>query len=186
MKRGLILRVLRDRGEISRAAILCPPHLVDQWQGELAARFNLPALALTAASASRVERELPHGVSLFDQHPLVVVSLDYIKSERHCEHFLSIAPECIIVDEAHTCAAGGQCKQLRFELLQRLVANPERHLIMRTATPHSGDETAFYNLLALLKPVFADLQHHHAANEPLRIAYANCLAGSSQTGTPKT
>ncbi len=169
---GLILRELLDRGETSRAAILCPPDLADQWQGELEARFNLPALALTAASASRVERELPHGVSLFDQHPLVVGSLDYIKSERHREHFLTIAPECIIVDEAHTCAAGGQGKQLRFELLQRLVANPERHLIMLTATPHSGDETAFYNLLALLKPAFADVQQHRAAKAPLRMDLA--------------
>ena len=34
---------------------------------------------------------LPHGVGLFDHYPIVVVSLDYIKSERHREHFLSIA-----------------------------------------------------------------------------------------------
>jgi hypothetical protein len=80
--------------------------------------LHLPAVALTAASANRVERDLPHGVTLFDHHPVVVVSLDYIKSERHREHFLAIAPECVLVDEAHTCASSGQGKQLRFELLQ--------------------------------------------------------------------
>ena len=101
-----------------------------------------------------------------------MVSLDYIKSERHREHFLSIAPECIVVDEAHTCATGGQGKQLRFELLQRLVADVERHLMMLTATPHSGDETAFYNLLSLLNPAFAHLQNRTSANDPLRLELA--------------
>jgi superfamily II DNA or RNA helicase len=165
---GLIVRELIDRGEISRLAVLCPPHLVDQWQNELEERFNLHAVALTSTSAARIERDLPHGISLFDHHPCVVVSLDYIKSERHREHFLAIAPECVIVDEAHTCASSGQGKQLRFELLQRLVADEERHLLLLTATPHSGDEAAFYNLLSLLNPKFAELQHRTSSTDPLR------------------
>lgn len=165
---GLIVRELMDRGEISRLAVLCPPHLVEQWQSELDERFNLQAVVLTSASASRIERDLPHGVSLFDHYPVIVVSLDYIKSERHREHFLTIAPECVIVDEAHTCASSGQGKQLRFELLQRLVANEERHMLLLTATPHSGDETAFYNLLSLLNPAFAALQNRTSASDPLR------------------
>ncbi len=32
---GLIARELMDRGEIARLAVLCPPHLVEQWQSEL-------------------------------------------------------------------------------------------------------------------------------------------------------
>ncbi|MDP9932579.1 helicase-related protein [Variovorax paradoxus] len=165
---GLIARELMDRGEITRLAVLCPPHLVEQWQGELETRFNLQAVALTSASAARIERELPHGVRLFDHHPVVVVSLDYIKSERHREQFLATAPECIVVDEAHTCASSGAGKQLRFELLQRLARDEQRHLILLTATPHSGDETAFYNLLSLLDPRFAALQGRMTAADPLR------------------
>lgn len=165
---GLIVRELMDRGEIARLAVLCPPHLVEQWQSELEARFNLQAVPLTSASAARIERDIPHGVSLFDHYPVVVVSLDYIKSERHREHFLAIAPECVIVDEAHTCASSGAGKQLRFELLQRLVKDENRHLIMLTATPHSGDETAFYNLLSLLDPRFLALQNRMSAGDPLR------------------
>lgn len=165
---GLIARELMDRGEISRLAVLCPPHLVEQWQSELETRFNLQAVALTSSSAARIERDIPHGVSLFDHYPVVVVSLDYIKSERHREHFLAIAPECVIVDEAHTCASSGAGKQLRFELLQRLVKDESRHLIMLTATPHSGDEVAFYNLLSLLDPRFSALQNRTSASDPLR------------------
>lgn len=165
---GLIARELMDRSEIARLAVLCPPHLVDQWQSELETRFNLHAVALTSASAARIERELPHGVRLFDHHPVVVVSLDYIKSERHREQFLATTPECIVVDEAHTCASSGAGKQLRFELLQRLTKDQQRHLILLTATPHSGDETAFYNLLSLLDPRFAALQGRMTATDPLR------------------
>nr|WP_281771021.1 helicase-related protein [Lautropia mirabilis] len=165
---GLIVRELLDRGEIARLAILCPPHLVEQWQSELETRFNLQAIALTSATAARIERNLPHGVRLFDHHPVVVVSLDYIKSERHREQFLAAAPECIIVDEAHTCASNGAGKQLRFELLKRLAKDEHRHLILLSATPHSGDESAFYNLLSLLNPRFVELQGHNRAEDPLR------------------
>ena len=97
IKAGLIVRELMDRGEIRHLAVPCPPHLVEQWQNELESRFNLQTVALTSASASRIERDLPHGIGLFDCHPVVVVSLDYIKSERHRAHFLSTAPECVIV-----------------------------------------------------------------------------------------
>lgn len=165
---GLIARELMDRGEIARLAVLCPPHLVEQWQDELETRFNLQSVALTSGSAARIESKLPHGVRLFDHHPVVVVSLDYIKSERHREQFLATAPECIIVDEAHTCASSGGGKQLRFELLQRLTNDVHRHLILLTATPHSGDEISFYNLLSLLDPRFSALQGRMTAADPLR------------------
>src|SRR3954464_7207821 len=51
---GLILRELIDRGEASRFSILCPPHLVEQWTGELNAKFDLDAVAVTASSAPRL------------------------------------------------------------------------------------------------------------------------------------
>jgi hypothetical protein len=38
---GLIARELLDRGDIERSAVLCPPHLVDQWVTELEARFHI-------------------------------------------------------------------------------------------------------------------------------------------------
>ena len=100
---GLIARELLDRGDIERMAVLCPPHLVDQWLGELERRFHLHAVAVTAAGASRLERGLPPGESIFSAHPHTVVSLDYIKSDRRRSEFLRACPEFVIVDEAHTC-----------------------------------------------------------------------------------
>jgi superfamily II DNA or RNA helicase len=166
---ALIARELYDRAEIERVAVLCPPHLVEQWCQELKNRFHFHAVGLTAASAAKLERQLPHGQSIFDQNPFVVVSLDYIKSERHRDHFLSTAPEFLIVDEAHTCARVGAGRQLRFELLRKLSEKQDRHLLLLTATPHSGDDIAFHNLLSLLNPKFAELQGLDAdARKPLR------------------
>lgn len=154
---ALITRELQDRGEIQRMAVLCPPHLVDQWVRELNERFHLNAVAVTASSAARLERGIPVGESLFQVHPVTVVSLDYIKSERRRDDFIRACPEFVIVDEAHTCVSAGQGRQLRFALLRELAADEERHLVLLTATPHSGDQDAFYSLLALLKPEFAAL-----------------------------
>ncbi|WP_272423800.1 helicase-related protein [Polyangium jinanense] len=147
---ALIARELLDRGEIERMTVLCPPHLVDQWVTELDSRFHIRAVSVTAAGASRLERYLPPSESIFSAHPHTVVSLDYIKSERRRAEFLRACPEFVIVDEAHTCTATGAGRHQRYELLRDLVEGKSRHLVMLTATPHSGDEAAFYRLLGLL------------------------------------
>src|SRR5437899_4719977 len=64
-------------------------------------------------------------------------------------------PPLVMVDEAHACVGTHQSRQQRFELLKRLAEDRERHLILLTATPHSGDEAAFDRLLSLLDTEFA-------------------------------
>lgn len=154
---GLIARELLDRGEIDRTAVLCPPHLVDQWIHELDARFHLRAVAVTATSAARLERDLPPSESIFTAHPHTVVSLDYIKSEKRRSEFLRACPDFVIVDEAHTCASTGPGRHQRYELLRGLGESQRRHLVLLTATPHSGDEAAFFRLLGLLNTDFEQL-----------------------------
>jgi superfamily II DNA or RNA helicase len=151
---ALIARELLDRGEIDRTAVLCPPHLVDQWVGELETRFHIRPVAVTAANAKRLENGIPPGESIFTTFPHTVVSLDYIKSESRRHFFLHTCPGFVIVDEAHTCAATGQGRHQRYELLKGLAESATRHLVLLTATPHSGDEQAFYRLLGLLDPAF--------------------------------
>ena len=152
---GLIARELHDRGELDRFAVLCPPHLVEQWTAELRSNFDFDPVAVTAASAPRLERGLPPGQSLFDAYPCTVVSLDYIKADKRREGFAAACPSLVIVDEAHACVGGEHGKHQRFELLQRLASDTGRHLLLLTATPHSGDEAAFDRLLGLLDPALA-------------------------------
>ena len=153
----LIARELLDRGDIERTVVLCPPHLVDQWVTELEVRFHIRAAAVTAQSTRRLERGIPPGASIFSQFPHTVVSLDYVKTSERRDHFIQACPDFVIVDEAHTCAAVGQRRHQRRELLQGLAASPSRHLVLLTATPHSGDDAAFYRLLGLLSPDFEGL-----------------------------
>lgn len=155
---ALIAREMLDRGEIQRLAVLCPPHLCEQWQRELEERFHIQAVVVRTSTANRLERDLPPGTSVFDAHPFTVVSLDYIKSERRREAFQRFCPEFVIVDEAHTCTQGGQGRQQRYQLLKGLAEHPQRHMVLLTATPHSGDEEAFFNLLGLLRPDFTQLK----------------------------
>ncbi len=155
----LVARELLDRAEIRRFTVLCPPHLAEQWQRALDSQFHVSAELVLSGTAARLERRLRPGESLFERYPYTVVSTEYIKSRSRRYEFLRACPELVIVDEAHGCAAAGlgRAAQLRHELLAELVRDTSRHLILVTATPHSGKEETFRSLLALLDPGFADL-----------------------------
>lgn len=157
---AVIARELLDRGEIRRLAVLCPPHLAEQWQQELIQKFHIEAELVLSSTIQRLERDLPVGVSVFDRHRYTIVSTDFIKSSRRAEDFVLKCPEFVIVDEAHGCTlAGGvgRGRQQRFELLRRIAEDPSRHLLLVTATPHSGNEEAFRSLLSILDGEFANL-----------------------------
>lgn len=154
---GLILREYIDRGEIDRFTVLCPPHLVEQWCAELESKFSIGATAVTASQAAKLERNLPDSHSVFEAYPYTVVSLDFIKSERRFNDFLRACPDMVVVDEAHASVSKGRARHRRYTLLKELAKKEDRHLLMLTATPHSGDDTAFHNLLGLLRPEFGDL-----------------------------
>ena len=157
---ALIVRELLDRGEIRRFTVLCPPHLAEQWQAELSTKFHIDADLVLSSTIDRLERNLPHGVSVFERHPYTIVSTDFIKSSRRVEDFIRSCPEFVIVDEAHGCTIAdgvGRGRQQRFAMLQKLAAHPTRHLLLVTATPHSGKEEAFRSLLSLLHPELQSL-----------------------------
>jgi len=104
----LIARELLDRGEVKRLAVLCPPQLAEQWQAELRDDFQIQSELMLPGTSSRMERKCQVRKSLFDIHNFVIVSLDFSKSKCRRDKFLRTCPELVIVDEAHTCAYGGE------------------------------------------------------------------------------
>ncbi|HWE61385.1 MAG TPA: helicase-related protein, partial [Chloroflexota bacterium] len=169
---ALIARELMDRGEVTRLAVLCPPHLTEQWQAELSEKFHIQAEQVLPSTVTRLERGCGPGQSLFDQYPNVIVSTDFIKSDRRRDDFLHHAPELVIVDEAHTCVAAGELRgsrHQRYQLVSGLAANRARHLILVTATPHSGKEEAFRQLLGLVDPAFAQLPEDLSGEQNRRV-----------------
>lgn len=173
---GLIARELIDRGEIERLAVICPPHLCEQWQQELAEKFSVEAEVVRTGTATRLERGLRPDESIFEVYPYTVVSLDYIKSDRRRDDFLRACPEFVIVDEAHTCVQSNtNTRHQRYQLLKGLAeSEPRRQMVFLTATPHSGDDTAFHNLLGLVEPRFVQLAEmpEGVARESLRFELA--------------
>lgn len=156
----LVAKELLERGEITRFAVLCPPHLAEQWQRELDSKFHINAELVLSSTVQRLERGLRAGESLFERYPHVIISTDYIKQKSRRDDFLRTCPEFVIVDEAHTCTLSGQVgrsRQARFELLKQVASDPVRHVVLVTATPHSGNEDAFRSLLSLIDPKFADI-----------------------------
>ncbi|MBC7246316.1 MAG: DEAD/DEAH box helicase [Actinobacteria bacterium] len=158
---AVIARELLDRGEIRRVCVLCPPYLCEQWRNELSEKFHLDAVVINSGTVSSLERRLPPGDhSIFGYFPHTVVSIDYAKGERHRQNFLANCAELVIVDEAHGAARPSSrtaAQQQRHALLCDLASDRDRHLILLTATPHSGVEEGFLSLLALLDGDFERL-----------------------------
>lgn len=157
---SLIARELLEQGDARKLCVLCPPHLAEQWQAELAEKFHIDAELVLSSTAARLERGLDVGQSIFEVYDHVVVSVDFIKSDRRRDDFIRACPELVIVDEAHTCADAGDgsaARHQRHSLVKALASRPDRHLILVTATPHSGKEGSFRSLLALLDDDFGSL-----------------------------
>src|SRR4051812_17781474 len=95
---ALIAREMLDRGEIRRLTVLCPPHLAEQWQRELAEKFRIEAELILSSTIQRLKRDLARGVSVFDRHRFTIVSTDFIKTARYAEDFVLKCPEFVIVD----------------------------------------------------------------------------------------
>lgn len=156
----LIAKELIERGEVTRMAVLCPPHLAEQWQRELAEKFHIHAELVLSSTVQRLERGLQPGESIYQRYRFIIVSTDFIKSTRHRSDFLRECPELVIVDEAHSCTLSGhigRARQARFELVRDIAKARDQHLILVTATPHSGNEDAFRSLLSLIDEQFTDL-----------------------------
>lgn len=156
----LILKELLARRRVKRFAIICLPHLCEQWQEELRAKLDIEAVIIRSSTQARLDRQIQGDTSVYEYYPYQIISIDFIKSESRREVFIEQCPELIIVDEAHTCArpAGASAsQQQRYHLLSRLAARADKHLVLLTATPHSGKAEEFQSLLGLLRAEFEPL-----------------------------
>lgn len=169
---ALIAKELIEQGEADGLCVLCPPHLAGQWHTELAEKFHIDAEVVLPSTVSRLERQTTFGRSIFETYPFTVVSNDFIKAERRRDDFVRACPNLVIVDEAHTCAVGAEIhnRHLRNELVTKLAEAPDRHIILVTATPHSGKPESFKSLLALMGENLRDMPEDlsGAANEKHR------------------
>lgn len=159
---GLIVAELLATGDADRLAVLCSPQLAPQWQSELQTKFGITAQLLLPSTVNRLQRRVPFGSTIYEHYPHLVISTDFIKQRSRRDEFAVHCPELVVVDEAHTCvAAAGTAKNshahLRYTLLRKIADDPTRHLLLLTATPHSGDDEAWQSLIGLLDERLAQL-----------------------------
>jgi superfamily II DNA or RNA helicase len=150
---GLIAGELLATGEARRLAVLCSPQLAPQWRAELRTKFGINAELLLPSTVNRLK--VPWGSTIYEHYPYLIISTDFIKQRSRRDEFALQCPELVIVDEAHTCiaptnASGSSQAHLRYTLLRKLADDPNRHLLLLTATPHSGDDGAWQSLIGLL------------------------------------
>lgn len=156
----LVVKELLERRKIKRFAVVCLPHLCDQWQAEIRDKLDIEAVIIRSNTQARLDRQIQGDTSVYDYYPYQVISIDFIKSDARRDVFIEQCPELVIVDEAHTCArpSGASTNQMqRHHLVSRIAAKPDQHLILLTATPHSGKLEEFQSLLGLLRPDFERL-----------------------------
>ena len=153
----LIAKELYERKVINRFAIVCLPHLCDQWQDEMKNKFGIEAVVIRSGTATSLERQIRTHENIFRAFPFQIISIHYIKSGNKRQVFIDHCPELIMVDEAHTCAkpaGANNSQQLRYHLLHDIAKKENQHLVFLTATPHSGKQAEFQSLLGFLKPEF--------------------------------
>ncbi len=156
----LIVKEMLERRKIKRFAVVCLPHLCEQWQAEIRDKLDLEAVIIRSNTQARLDRQIQGDASVYDYYPYQVISIDFIKSDVRRDVFIEQCPELVIVDEAHTCArpvGASTTQQQRYHLISRIAQKPGHQLIMLTATPHSGKPEEFHSLLGLLRPEFETL-----------------------------
>jgi SNF2 family DNA or RNA helicase len=146
---GLYIRELIMRADSRRILVVAPGSLVEQWRDELFEKFGLQFNVFSPA----LEVATPSG-NPFDDLDHIIVRLDQMaRNEELQERLLATSWDLVIFDEAHKLAAhffGSKLEKTgRFVLAEKLGART-RHLLLLTATPHSGKEEDFQLFLSLL------------------------------------
>ena len=148
---GLLIKELIARGDIQRCLVVCPGALAEQWQDELAQRFQLPFEILT-----NDKLEAAHSGNWFLETDLAIARLDKLSRDKDVQQKLQ-APDCewdlVICDEAHKMSAsffGGEVKYTKRYHLGELLSGLTRHFLLMTATPHNGKEEDFQLFMALI------------------------------------
>jgi SNF2 family DNA or RNA helicase len=153
---GLVLKEYLLRGLVQRALVLVPASLTSQWREELASKFDLD-FAVAGRRGG------------WEEHPLLICSLDTAKTARNRSPLLERSFDLVIVDEAHRLRnhqtlAWKFVAALNSKYLLLLTATPvqndlqfvaalnSKYLLLLTATPVQNDLRELFNLINLLRP----------------------------------
>lgn len=161
---GLIMKELKLRGMVERTLVLAPKSLLLQWISEMDEHFG-EEFELVEPGSWGIGATLS-GRNPWKRYRQVIASYDSVKprdsqkgwtAERierfNLERFHDLVGagwDLVIFDESHK-VAGASDDVARHELAKG-IAKAVPHVLLLTATPHSGKSDAFRRLLSLLEP----------------------------------
>ncbi|EED69271.1 SNF2-related protein [Comamonas testosteroni] len=148
---ALILRELASRGELTRALMVVPAGLVNNWHRELNEVFNLD-FEVFGSEGDITDRK----TNAFAKHDRLIASIDTLKRPARIKRLLD-APrwDLVIFDEAHHLTAhrtGGKVRKTENYKLAEALKDHARDLLLLSATPHQGNHFQFWMLAQLLNP----------------------------------
>lgn len=138
---GLALKEYLMRQMVSRALIVTPPALVEQWREELTAKFNLTDFVTTSDPEFREA-----GAEAWTRFPRLIASLATARRPEHRARIEQIQYDLVIIDEAHHLKNRAS---VSWKFVNRL---QKKYLLLLTATPVQNNLDELYNLITLLKP----------------------------------
>ena len=148
---ALLLRELASRGELSRALMVVPAGLVNNWHHEMNEVFRLD-FEVFGSEGDVTDRKS----NAFAKHDRLIASIDTLKRPARIKRLLE-APQwdLVVFDEAHHLTASRNGKRVtkteNYKLAEALKTHA-RDLILLSATPHQGDHFRFWMLVQLLNP----------------------------------
>lgn len=148
---ALILRELASRGELTRALMVVPAGLVNNWHRELNDVFNLD-FEVFGSEGDITDRK----TNAFAKHDRLIASIDTLKRPARIKRLLA-APrwDLVVFDEAHHLTAyrtGGKVRKTENYKLVEALKDHARDLMLLSATPHQGNHFQFWMLVQLLNP----------------------------------
>ena len=148
---ALLLRELASRGELTRALMIVPAGLVNNWYRELNEVFHLD-FEVFGSEGDVTDRKS----NAFAKHDRLIASIDTLKRPNRVRRLLD-APkwDLIVFDEAHHLTAvksGGRVRKTENYNLAEAMRSHARDIILLSATPHQGDHFPFWMLIQLLNP----------------------------------
>ncbi|WP_326545191.1 helicase-related protein [Mycolicibacterium sp. ND9-15] len=146
---GLYIKELILRDDVKQCLIVAPGGLVEQWQDELFFKFGLRFDLLTN---QLIDANV--NLNVFETNPLLIARMDQLSRNEELQAQLKDTEwDLVIVDEAHRMGAhyfGAKLEKTKRFLLGELLGSIARHLLLMTATPHSGKGEDFQLFLTLL------------------------------------
>ena len=148
---ALVLRELSSRGELTRALMVVPAGLVNNWHEELNEVFHLD-FEVFGREGDVTDRR----TNAFAKHDRLIASIDTLKRPARIKRLLDAPPwDLVVFDEAHHLTAHRNGRKVRktenFKLAEAL-KDHARDLLLLSATPHQGDHFRFWMLVHMLNP----------------------------------